>query len=474
MQVETPENLPMESLLTPAVDLSAAPAVATPAGSQHTDPPLTRRDEWYARAARVMPYGVSSNFRFWGADKTLVLARGKGAHVWDVDGRRYIDYRLGFGPVLLGHAFDPVNAAVYAAMQDGNVFAATHVHEIEAAERFTRMTGTEMVRWTNSGAESTMHALRIARAHTNREVFIKFEGCYHGAHDNVMWSTPSSPISAMGSRRSPNPVPSSSGLPRVLAEKVLTLPYNDIEVFERTMRDRGHEIAAVFVEPMMGNVAAVMPAPGWLQSIRAQCDAHGTVMIMDEVKTGFRIAPGGAQQHFGVRADLVTYAKAMANGFPIGAIAGKREFMMTIEPGAVGQGGTYCGNIVAVAACNATLAYIEENRVHEQINARGTRLMQGIDDCLTRHHVPHVISGLPSMFGVIYGMESADGLDYRAVCKHADDECASEIIAALHTRGIMPDPDFGEPWFMSFSHSNTDVDLTLEALEEVLREVREL
>ncbi len=461
----------MESLLTPAAGSTVASATAAPAGFQHAVPPLSKRDEWYARAARVMPYGVSSNFRFWGADKTPVLARGKGAHVWDVDGKRYIDYRLGFGPILLGHAFDPVNAAVYAALQDGNVFAATHVHEIEAAERFTRMTGTDMVRWTNSGAESTMHALRIARAHTNRERFVKFEGCYHGAHDNVMWSTPSSPVGAMGSRRSPNPVPSSSGMPRVLADKLITLPYNDIDGFERAMRDHGHEIAAVLVEPIMGNVAALMPAQGWLECIREQCTAHGSVMIMDEVKTGFRIAPGGAQAYFNVRADLVTYAKAMANGFPIGAIAGKREFMMTIEPGAVGQGGTYCGNIPAVAACNATLAYIEQHRVHEQINARGLRLMQGIDDCLTRHGVPHAISGVAAMFGVIIGMESIAGLDYRAVCKGADEALARELISALHARGVMPDPDYGEPWFMSYSHSNADVDWTLEMLDVSVKEV---
>jgi glutamate-1-semialdehyde 2,1-aminomutase len=411
---------------------------------------------------------VSSNFRYWGETETLVLARGKGSAVWDTDGRRYIDYRLGFGPILLGHAFDAVNAAVTKAMQDGSVFAATHTYEIAAAERLTHMTGTDMVRWTNSGAESTMHALRVARAHTNRERFIKFEGCYHGAHDSVMWSTPSSPPGAMGSRRSPLPIASSSGIPRVLAEKVITLPYNDFEAFERAMRDHGHDVAAVLVEPMMGNNGALQPSPGWLALLRTQCDAHGSVLIFDEVKTGFRVAPGGAQQLFGIKADLVTYAKSMANGFPIGAIAGKREFMMTIEPGAVGQGGTYCGNIPAVAACDATLAFIQDNPVHATIAARGQRLIDGIGDVLRRRGVPHLISGVPAMFGVLPGVEAAERHDFRSVSRATDDALAREICAGLHARGVMPDPDCGEPWFLSYSHSNADIDRTLEAYDEVL------
>jgi glutamate-1-semialdehyde 2,1-aminomutase len=371
----------------------------------------------------------------------------------------------------LGHANDAVNSAAVEAMRDGSVFAATHVHEIRAAERFTRMTGTDLVRWTNSGAESTMHALRIARAHTNREKFIKFEGCYHGAHDAVMWSTPSSPVSAMGSRRSPNPVPSSSGIPRVLAEKVITLPYNDFELFERTMRDHGHDIAAVLVEPVMGNLAAVMPAPGWLELLRSVCDAHGSVLIFDEVKTGFRIAPGGAQQHFGVRADLCTYAKAMANGFPIGAIAGKREVMMTIEPGAVGQGGTYCGNIMSVAACDATLRIMQDEPVHATIAERGVRLMAGIGDILNRYGVPHLIAGLPGLFGVIIGVDGAQPhprLDYRSVHKQSDDALSAAITAGLRMRGVLPDPDYAEPWFMSYAHSNHDIDETLAVYDDVV------
>ncbi len=470
------DNLPMENLERPAVgSMASAPAeVKAPAGGlQPTAALPTQRAQWFARASRVMPWGVSSNFRYWGEEGTMVIARGKGAYVWDVDGKRFIDYRLGFGPVILGHAYDAVNQAVIQAMQDGNVFAMTNVHEVRAAEAICRMTGVEQVRFTNSGAESTMHALRVARAHTGRERFIKFEGCYHGAHDHVMWSTSTSPVSAMGSRRNPIPVPTSSGIPSVLRDKVIPLPYNDFEMLERTVRDYGHEIAAILVEPIMGNSACIMPAPGWLEFIRHLCDAHGIVLILDEVKTGFRIAPGGAQQFFNIQADLVAYAKAMGNGFPVGAIGGKREFMMTIEPGAVGQGGTYCGNVVSVAACEATLRVMETEPVFEVINQRGARLMSGIHQLLEQYGVPHAVTGVPAMFGVHIG--HTPGLpiptDYRSMSRFADESLSHRITAALHQRGILPDIDFQEPWFLCYSHSEADIDETLEKYEDALREV---
>lgn len=464
-------NLPMESLLTPAAGQAQeakAPAGESPVAGETQSP----RDAWFERASAVMPWGVSSNFRYWGPDDTMVVARGKGAHLWDVNNIRYIDYRLGFGPVILGHAYPAVTQAVAEAMQDGNTFALTNVHEIRAAEAICRMTGAGKVRFTNSGSESTMHALRVARAHTNRERFIKFEGCYHGAHDHVMWSTPTAPVSALGSRRSPIAVPSSSGIPNALRDRVIPLPYNDFELLERTVRDHGHDIAAIMVEPMMGNMASIMPAKGWLEFIRRLCNEYGIVMIMDEVKTGFRIAPGGAQQFFGVKADMVTYAKSMGNGFPIGAIAGIDEVMMTIEPGAVGQGGTYCGNIVSVAAAEATLNVMETEPVFETINQRGMALMAGFHDILNRHNVPHTITGVPALFGVIIGNGRQDmPLDFRTAMKYSNDELSSAITSGLRVRGILPDPDYQEPWFMCYSHSEQDVAETLTAYEEVVREV---
>ena len=468
---ENVNSLPMESLLTPAAGratLAEAPAGGASVAGETQSP----RDAWFERAKAVMPWGVSSNFRYWGDDDTMVVARGKGAYLWDVNDKRYIDYRLGFGPVILGHAHPAVSQAVIEAMQDGNVFALTNVHEIRAAERICRMAGVDKVRFTNSGSESTMHALRIARAHTNRERFIKFEGCYHGAHDHVMFSTPTAPISAMGSRRSPIPVPSSSGIPNALRDRVIPLPYNDFEMLECTVRNCAGDIAAIMVEPMMGNMASIMPAKGWLEFIRRLCDEHGIVMIMDEVKTGFRMAPGGAQQFFGVKADLVTYAKALGNGFPIGAIAGTNDVMMTIEPGAVGQGGTYCGNVVSVAATSATLNVMETEPVFETINRRGMALMAGFHEILNRFGVPHAITGVPALFGVIIANAHKDmPMDFRAVVKYSNDELSSAITAGLRARGILPDPDYQEPWFMCYAHSEQDVAETLTAYDDVVREV---
>ena len=470
-------NLPMESLVKPAAgSMVSAPALTmAPAGGVTRVAAGTQRDLWFERASVVMPWGVSSNFRYWGQDDTLIAARGKGAYMWDVDGKRYIDYRLGFGPIILGHAHDGVMRAVTDAMQDGNTFALTNVYEVQAAERICRMTGVDKVRFTNSGGESTMHALRIARAHTGRERFIKFEGCYHGAHDAVMWSTPSSPVSAMGSRRNPIPVATSSGIPHHVRDLIIPLAFNDFEALERTVRDHGHEVAAIMVEPMMGNLASIMPAKGWLEHIRRLCDTYGIVMIMDEVKTGFRIAPGGAQQFFGVRADLVTYAKSMGNGFPIGAIGGKNEFMMTIEPGKVGQGGTYCGNIVSAAAADATLQVMENEPVFETINQRGRRLMVGVHEILNRHSVPHQITGVPALFGIIIGSLSdghaAAPSDYRTASSYSDDALSSAILAGLRMRGILPDPEYCEPWFLCYALSEADVDETLNAYDDVVREV---
>ncbi|NJM40458.1 MAG: aminotransferase class III-fold pyridoxal phosphate-dependent enzyme [Anaerolineae bacterium] len=220
----------------------------------------------------------------------------------------------------------------------------------------------------------------------------------------------------------------------------------------------------------MGNLAATMPAKGWLQHVRRLCDDYGIVMILDEVKTGFRIAPGGAQQFFGVQADLVTYAKSMGNGFPIGAIAGKREFMMTIQPGAVGQGGTYCGNVVSVAACDATLRFIEENDVFGVLMKRGTRLMLGIHEVLTRAHIPHTLSGVPSLFGVLIGTETPLS-DYRA-SKCVDDVLARRINDGLRARGVLVEPDYQEPWFLSYSHSERDVDETLDVFERTVASIK--
>src|SRR3990170_4429434 len=424
----------------------------------------------YQRARSVIPYGVNSNFRYWGDDDTLVVTRGEGAYVWDADGRRYIDYRLGFGPVILGHAYPAVIAKVQEALQGGNVFAWTTPLEIEVAERVARMCKVDKVRLANSGTEATMHALRIARAHTGREKFIKFEGQYHGMADYFMYSTASSVKGSLGSRRDPINVPTTSGIPKGIAGYVTNLPFNDPERLEREVRAHWGDLAAIIVEPILGNVAGIMPAPGWLETIRKLCDEYGIVFIIDEVKTGFRIARGGAQEYFGVRADLVTYAKAIGNGFPIAAIAGRDEVMMTIDPGGVAHGGTYCGNAVGVAAAAAPLEILESEAIPETINQRGQMLVSGLGEVLTDAGIPHAFMGVPSMFGFILGTDEP-ATDFRSYLE-GDAGLYERIALGLSRRGVQRDADGREPWFLSYSHSEQDVSETLTAFEDAVKEAK--
>ncbi len=424
----------------------------------------------FEKARQYIPYGVNSNFRYWGDDDTLVIQRGQGAYIWDADGKRYIDYRLAFGPIILGHAHPKVNQAVAEAIQNGTLFAWTTPYEISLAERIVRLTGVDKVRLTNTGSEATMHALRIARAYTNREKFIKFEGQYHGQVDYFMFSTASSPARALGSRRSPISSPTTSGIPRDIHKYVINLPFNDFEAVERTVKDKWGDIAAIIVEPLLGNAAGILPEPGFLEHLRKLCDEYGIVLIFDEVKTGFRIANGGAQEYFGVRADLVTYAKAMGNGFPIAAIGGKEEVMMTVQPGATAHGGTYSGNVAGAAAADAVLAILETEPVIETIWQRGEALMKGIDQILSDAGIPHVVTGLPPIFSIMLGSDEAPK-DFRGYLQ-TDGELYEAIAMELIARGVMPDSDGREPWFLCAALSEDDVAETLNVFSDAVKAVK--
>jgi glutamate-1-semialdehyde 2,1-aminomutase len=423
----------------------------------------------FNRARQVIPFGVNSNFRYWGDENTFVITRGEGSHLWDADGNRYIDYRLGFGPIILGHAHPVVTRRVCEAIQNGTTFAFTTPYEIELAERFTRMTGMDKVRLSNTGTEATMHALRIARAYTGREKFVKFEGCYHGNCDYVMYSTPNIDVEKLGLRCRPRRVKGTDGMPNAIRNYLISLPYNDFEAVSQAMAEQGEEIAAIMVEPVMGNVAGILPEPGWLEHLRRLCDETGSLLLFDEVKTGFRLARGGAQEYFGVKADLAAYAKAMGNGFPVSAIAGRDDIMAVVEPGKVAHGGTYCGNVVAAAAANATLEVLETEPVIETIFATGRELMDGIGDILTRIGIPHVVTGVPSMFSLLVGRDTPP-TDYRTYCKN-DFDLSTRLLDGLVARGVMVDNDPREPWFICYAHSAQDVAETLTALEDAAKTI---
>ena len=431
----------------------------------------TKTSALFQKAQAVIPYGVNSNFRYWGDEDTLVITRGEGTYVWDADEKRYIDYRLGFGPIILGHAYPAVVTRVQEALQSGNIFAWTTPYEIDLCERITRMCNVDKVRLTNTGSEATMHALRIARAHTGREKFIKFEGQYHGMVDYFMFSTASANPGALGSKHDPINVQATSGIPKGISQYVINLPFNDLERLEETLHAKWGDIAAIMVEPILGNAAGIMPKPGYLEKMRELCDKYGIVLIFDEVKTGFRIANGGAQEYFNIKADLVTYAKAMGNGFPIAAIAGKEEVMMTIEPGAMAHGGTYSGNVVGAVAGIATLECLETEPILDTINKRGKALMTGIGEILTEADIPHAVTGVPSMFGMVLGTDQ-EPHDFRDYFK-GDGELYEEIALELIQRGVQPDGDAREPWFLCYALSEADVDETLNIFNDSVKAVME-
>jgi len=430
---------------------------------------LSRAQALFERARQVMPWGVSSNFRYLGEDTTPVIVRGKGSHIWDADGREYIDYRLGFGPVILGHGDPRVVKRVSEAVADGTLYAHTHPLEISVAERIVRMCpGVDMVRFANSGAEATMHSLRVARAYTGREKILKFEGQYHGSYDYVLFSTASSPAGALGSRRSPIAAAASSGIPRALHDLIVLLPYNDFEALERRVKAEWGHIAAILVEPVAGNFASVMPEPGWLEHIRKLCDDHGIVMIMDEVKTGFRIARGGATEYFGVKGDLMTYAKSIANGFPTAVFGGKREVMMTIEPGDTAHAGTYCGNVAGTAAADATLEILETTDALETIATRGRRLHEGIGEILTEAGIEHSLQGPPQMPGFVLGT-SRPPRDYREVLE-TDLSLYEKLGEAMRAVGVEYEADCREPLFLCEAHTEADVDETLNKFNDAVKQ----
>jgi len=420
-----------------------------------------------ARARQVMPLGVNSNFRFWGEGLTPYVDRAKGAYLWDLDGRRYTDYRLAFGPIILGHSYDAVDQKVIAEIQNGVLCAMTGELEVAVAEMIVAMCpAVEMVRLACSGTEATMHAIRVARAYTGRDLILKFEGNYHGFHDYTLWST-YAPVEAYGHRRSPIPVPASSGIPKNLREFIVTLPFNDSEGFERVMRSYGEQIAAVITEPCQGNCAAITPQEGFLELIREKTEEYGCVFILDEVKTGFRIANGGAQEYYGIQPDLATYAKALGNGYPIAAFGGKQEIMSIIGHG-VAQGGTYTNNKPGVAGAYATLSLLQSAPVLETIAARGRRLMEGLKEIFEDNDIPVAMTGYPAMFSFSPGLETVTCQRDWALSNHA---MYTELVEKAIARGVMPDHDAREPWFLCYQHSEADVDAALNVYAEIVKEV---
>ncbi len=418
--------------------------------------------EWYERASRVLVNGVSSQFRYWGPDDTLVIDHP------DMDGKHYIDYQCGVGPVILGHGDPDVWQAVAETVGQATSFAMTQRREVEAAEKvMAALDWPDAMRFTNTGTEATMHAIRLARGLTGRDVVIKFEGQYHGMHDYVLFSTAGVPVEGLGSRFRPIALQSSSGIPEPIRALVRTLPFNDLELAERAFRDEGHRIAAVIVEPMLGNAFGIMPLPGFLEGLRRLCDENGSLLIFDEVKTGFRVAVGGACECFGVRPDIGTYAKAMGNGYPVAAIAMTDAVADGWRSSGIAQAGTYSGNGIAAAAASATIDKLSTGEPHARIEKVGRSLMEGLEKVMADKGVEGRATGHPAMFSLFFGEGVID--EFRHTSKH-DEHLYEAVLFKMIERGVMPCPDALEPWFVCAAHTDEDVAKTLEVFDESLTE----
>ncbi|MFL5642505.1 MAG: aspartate aminotransferase family protein [Chloroflexota bacterium] len=432
-----------------------------------TTPSLRRTTQsaLYARALETMPGGTDSNFRAWGED-TVYVDRGKGGMVWDLDGNEYIDLRMGYGPVILGHGDERVDDYVNERMRLGVSFSLTSEDEIRAMELVKELTGwVDKARMTVSGTEATMHAMRVARAYTGRDKIVKFEGQYHGVHDYALISVSPDDMSELGDPDAPVRLAWGRGIPDAVADTIIPARYNNIDALRRLFEARGEEIAAIIVEPVLGNAQGILPKPGFHQAMRALTEEFGILLIFDEVKTGFRFARGGAAEYFGIKPDLASFAKAMGNGYPAAAFGGRRE-IMELLPDKVSHGGTYAGNRVAAAAAVATLQILRDTNALETIHATGRTIQDGMKEILDPVGVPYHFTGHPSMFGVMFREEVPT--EYRDWAS-SDHELYDAIAIGMHARGAMPEPDSREPWFICEAHADADIiDRVLTAFEESL------
>ncbi len=423
---------------------------------------LQKSNRHFERALAKLPLGVSSNFRYWGDDRTIYVARGKGGRVWDIDGNEYIDYRLAYGPIILGYADERVDAAARAGMDIGGVFALSTELEYEVAKRVSKMVpAAELVRFSNSGTEAVMAALRVARAYTGKDGHIALEGGYHGVFTEVMWH---SKLEEWDEEGDPELRPFGEGVPEITKDLCSTVPLNDANVLEDLLRRYHKDIGAFLIEPIMGNCCGITAERQYLHDVRELCNRYDVVLIVDEVKTGFRVAKGGVQELFGFKADLCTFAKAIANGYPISVVAGREDIMRHVGDGVV-HGGTFTGHSVSLAAAHKTLEILDETDALETIRNYGLDLQAGLGRILDERSIAHCFTGAPALMGLFFA-EQAPG-NYREWID-SDYEFYDALAPELHDQGILVEPDSREPWFLCEAHAIGCLDDSLERFERAV------
>lgn len=422
---------------------------------------MGRSEELYEAARRVLPGGVNSPVRAYRSVNMAprFIRRADGAYVYDEDGRRYIDYVCSWGPMILGHNHPVIREAVEKAVKDGLSYGAPTAREVEIAQQMVELVpGIEMVRMVNSGTEAVMSAIRLARGATGRDKIIKFEGCYHGHSDCLLVNAGSSALAGGH--------PSSAGVPEDIVKHTLTAQFNDLASVEALLQANPAQVACVIVEPVAANMGVVAPAPGFLAGLRSLCSRYGALLIFDEVITGFRLGLGGAQEFYGVKADLVTFGKIIGGGMPVGAYCGSRALMEQVAPcGPVYQAGTLSGNPVAMAAGLAQLSYLREHpQLYRELDEKAAYLAGGLRTLAGRHGLPVTVNQVGSLLSVFFTEPPVDS--FRRV-QGSDLKRFAAYFAGMLGEGIALAPAQFEAMFLSAAHSREDLEKTLQAADRV-------
>ncbi|GGY32591.1 glutamate-1-semialdehyde 2,1-aminomutase [Bacterioplanes sanyensis] len=438
------------------------------------DTPKPKRDALLATAHTHMPMGVADSYRYWGDDNTVFVESLKGCRLTDVDGQEFVDFRLAYGPIILGYRDARIDNAVIDAITNiGTMSGFSTGLDAEVIELVKSLCPQiEKMRFANSGTEAVLGAVRTARGFTGRNKIVVVEGGFHGLYDEMMWKPDVDNWQPQGDS-APEIKAFGIGIPEASREHLETISLNDeaalIDVFKRV----GHDIAAIVIEPIMGNCGSIAASQAYMQALRDQCDAHGALLIIDEVKTGFRVAKGGAQQLYGIYADLTTFAKAMGNGYPVAAFGGRADVMNTIHSGTGGvtHGGTYTANMIALAAAKATLSVLKDTDALATIHQTGAAIQQVLSRVFSKHGIEHKFAGPDSMFGIHFNTRADQDVphNYRD-WKQTNSELYTAFAHRLIAKGIMLEPDSREPWFICEAHQSVDLAWLEQVADEALGE----
>ena len=430
----------------------------------------TRQAVLMADALQHMPQGVAENYRYWGDDRTVFVESAKGCRLTDCDGKTYVDFRLGYGPIILGYRDERVDQAVIEQItQRGTLSGFATELDAEVVKQVKALCpNVEKMRFANSGTEAVMGAVRTARGYTGRERIVIVEGCFHGLYDEMMWKSDIENWNPHGTSE-PTIIPFGGGIPQRARGLVDFIVLNDFEMLERLFEDHHQELACVLLEPIIGNAGSIAATQEWLQRLRDLCTQYGTMLIIDEVKAGFRVSKGGAQEIYGIHADLATYAKAMGNGYPVAAFGGRADVMDVVGSfrGGVVHGGTYTGNLVALSAAHATLKILTHTDALKTIDRVGNQIQALLGRVFAASGIDFAFAGPPAMFGIHFTKEVPSNYrDWRIT----NSELYRAFAWKLIDYGVMLEPDSREPWFICESHQDVDLGWLEEVATRAMQE----